>query len=140
MFVRQTTSVRYHLVLIKTSLIDLLQQNKTNIFLYKKNNTKGKIVKKTKQAQLQPTTTLTICYFQLSFGEDAASDRQCLADVVASVCSLHAHDGQISAGWDGEAAVGLLWLVGKQQVLCKQTIRRKVEHLAELRFLWRWSW
>lgn len=106
-------------------------------FLKKKER---KIKKKTGQARLQPTTTLTICHFQLSFGEDAASDRQCLADVVASVCSLHARDGQISAGWDREAAVGLLRLVGKQQVLHKQTIRRKVEQLSDLRLLWRWGW
>lgn len=60
---------------------------------------------------------LTICDLQLGLGEDAASHGQGLADVVACVCSLHGRDGQVSTGGHREATVGLLGLVGKQQVL-----------------------
>ena len=64
--------------------------------------------------------SLTICDLQLSFGEDAASHGQGLADVVAGVGPLHGRDGEVSAGGHGEATAGLLGLVGEQQVLEEQ--------------------
>lgn len=41
---------------------------------------------------------LTICNLQLSLGEDAARDRQGLADIVTGVGPLHGRDGEVSAG------------------------------------------
>lgn len=57
---------------------------------------------------------LTICNLELSLGEDAARDRQGLADIVTGVSPLHGRDGEVSAGRHREATVGLLGLVGKE--------------------------
>lgn len=61
--------------------------------------------------------SLTICDLQLSLGEDTACNGQGLADIVTSICPLHRWDGEVSAGWHREATVGLLGLVGKEQIL-----------------------
>lgn len=62
-------------------------------------------------------SSLTICDLQLGLGQDAARHRQRLADVVAGVGPLHRRDGEVAAGRHREAAVGLLGLVGKEEVL-----------------------
>lgn len=62
-------------------------------------------------------SSLTVCDLQLGLGQDAACHRQRLADVVAGVGPLHRRDGEVAAGGHREAAVGLLGLVGKEEVL-----------------------
>lgn len=62
-------------------------------------------------------SSLTVGDLQLGLGQDAARHRQRLADVVAGVGPLHRRDGEVAAGRHGEAAVGLLGLVGKEEVL-----------------------
>lgn len=64
-----------------------------------------------------PVCPLTICDLQLGFGEDAPCNGQGLADIVTSVSPLHGRNGEVAAGQHREATVGLLWLVGKEQIL-----------------------
>lgn len=60
---------------------------------------------------------LTVSDLQLGFSQDASGHGQGLADVEAGIGALHAGDGEVAAGRHGEAAVRVLGLVGKEQVL-----------------------
>lgn len=76
------------------------------------------------------TPPLTICDLQLSLGQDAACNGQGLADIVAAVSPLHRRNGQVAAGRHREATVGLLRLVGKEQILEKKRNKRPIRENA----------
>lgn len=77
-----------------------------------------------------PPPPLTICDLQLSLGQDAACNGQGLADIVAGVSPLHRRNGQVAAGRHREATVGLLRLVGKEQILEKERNKRPIRENA----------